>query len=178
MRLVILEFNELYARHLCRHSQLGVNVVHLIALFVIWYAVYGLLYWLTGIEWVLAVPALVYLAALAPNVSVRVLTATTLFMAVLLAAVVLLPQPPFWVYLLTIPVFYKVQAWSHKFFTVATEMTEFDRKYKKNRLLFVILLLYEVPIVLHFLLFAPAPGIIDAEPGEASGQGTAVARAS
>jgi hypothetical protein len=50
MSLLRVEFNELYARHLCRHSQLGINVIHLIALFAIWYAVYGLLYWLVGIE--------------------------------------------------------------------------------------------------------------------------------
>ena len=43
MRLLLVEFNELFERHLCRHSQFGINVLHLIALFAIWYAVYGLL---------------------------------------------------------------------------------------------------------------------------------------
>jgi hypothetical protein len=156
MSLLFVEFNELYARHLCRHSQLGVNVVHLLALFAIWYAVYGLLYRLIGIEWVLAVPALVYLAAVALNVPIRVLTATVLFLAVILGAAIFLPAL-WWAYVLMIPVSYKLQAWSHKLYDVESGMTEFDKKYSKGSILFVVLLIYEVPIVLNFLLFAPSP---------------------
>jgi hypothetical protein len=156
MRLLLVEFNELYARHLCRHSQFGINVVHLIALFAIWYAIYGLLYWLAGVEWVLAIPALIYLAAVAPNVPVRVLMATTLFLALIVVTVLFAPVP-WWACLIIIPVFYKIQSWSHKVWDVASDMTEFDRKYAKGSVLFVILLIYEVPIVLNFLLFAPRP---------------------
>src|SRR5262245_1646448 len=158
MRLVIVEFDELYARHLCRHSQFGINVVHLAALFVVWYAVYGLLFWLTGIEWTLAIPAVVYVAALAPNVPLRVLIATALFVGLIIAAVLTLPQPPFWVYLIMIPVAYKIQSWSHSSYTAATDMTEFDRKYRKgSAVLFVVLLLYEVPIIMNYLFFAARP---------------------
>src|SRR6516165_9645055 len=106
MRLLVVEFDELYARHLCRHSQAGINVIHLIALAAIWYSVYGLLYWLFEIDCLLAIPAGIYLAALAPNVPLRVLLATTIFLAVILAAVLFIPQPPFWCYLIIIPVFY------------------------------------------------------------------------
>ena len=60
-----------------------------------------------------AVPHCVYLAAVAPNVPLRVLLATTLFLGLILAAVLMLPQPLVWVYLIVIPVFYKVQSWSH-----------------------------------------------------------------
>jgi len=151
MQLFFVEFQELYARHLCRHSQLGINIVHLIALFGIWYAIYGLLYLIAGTEWVLFVPALLYLAALAPNIPMRVLAATTLFMAAILALAVFVPLP-WWIYLPMLPAFYYLQAWSHKWFTIETDMTEFDRKYTKGTLLFIVLLLYEVPIVLHFLL--------------------------
>lgn len=153
MRLLFVEFNELYARHLCRHSQLGINVVHLIALTSIWYAVYGILYWLVGVEWVLAVPALVYLAAVAPNVPIRVFVATSLFLALIVAAAMWLPAP-WWAYLIMIPVSYKLQAWSHKYYTIESDMTEFNKKYAKGPILFVVLLIYEVPIVLNFLLFA------------------------
>jgi hypothetical protein len=63
MSLFRVDFNELYARHLCRHSQFGINVIHFIALAAIWFAVYGLLYgllhWLVGVEWLIAIPALV-----------------------------------------------------------------------------------------------------------------------
>ena len=158
MQLWIVEFHELYARHLCRHSQFGINVAHLIALFFTWYAVYGLLYWLVGVEWVLAIPAGLYLAALVPNVSLRVLAATVLFLAMIFAAVVALPAPPFWIYILMIPVFYKLQSWSHKVYTVEKDMTEFNKKYSKGAVLFVVLLIYEVPIVLNYLLFdRPTP---------------------
>src|SRR5262245_39872212 len=126
MRLFLVEFDELYARHLCRHSQCGINVVHLIALAAIWYSIYGLGYWLTGMAWLIAMPAVLYLGMLAPNLPARVLGATGLFLAAIVAAVVLFPQPPFWVYLLMIAVSYKVQSWSHRFYTHETDMTEFD----------------------------------------------------
>lgn len=155
MRLLRVEFNELCARHLCRHSQTGINVLHLIALFGIWYAVYGLLGGLVGIAWVPAVPALAYLAVVAPNLPIRVLTATALFLTLLVAAALWLPAP-WWAELLLIPACYKLQAWSHKYYNVESDMTTFNQKYPKGALLFVVLLLYEVPIVLNVLLFAPA----------------------
>jgi hypothetical protein len=174
MSLLFVEFNELYARHLCRHSQFGINVVHLLALLGIWYAIYGLLYWLVGIEWVLAVPAVAYFGAVAINVPLRVSAATAVFLGTIVAAVVLLPQPPFWVYLIVIPVLYKVQSWSHRFYTLERDMTEFDKKYSKGAILFVVLLLYEVPIVLNYLLFDRASAA-ELAPGD---QGTAEANAS
>ena len=41
-----IEFSELYARHLCRHSQFGNNVVHLMAVFGTWFALFGIANWL------------------------------------------------------------------------------------------------------------------------------------
>jgi hypothetical protein len=41
MSLWHVEFQELYARHLCRHSQFAINVAHLAALFATWFAVYA-----------------------------------------------------------------------------------------------------------------------------------------
>src|SRR5260370_251392 len=75
MSLFFVEFDELCARHLCRHSQLGINVIHLLALLGIWYALYGLLYWLVGVEWALVAAALAYLAILVINVPMRVFLA-------------------------------------------------------------------------------------------------------
>jgi hypothetical protein len=162
MRLLLVEFNELYDRHLCRHSQFGINVVHLISLFAVWYAVYGLLYTmlsLTGLavaEWLIAVPALIYVAAVTPNVPIRVLGATGLFLGLIVASAVFV-RAPWWVYLIMIPVFYEIQSLSHKVWTVAADMTEFNKKYAKGKVLFVVLLIYEVPIVLNYLLFAGSP---------------------
>ena len=173
MRLLIVEFPELYARHLCRHSQFGINVAHLAALFGIWYAIYGLLYWLAGlvdIERVVFIPAGIYLAALVPNVPLRVFLASALFMGLMLAAVYWLPAP-WWLNLLLIPTFYKLQSWSHKIYTAATDMTEFNRKYSKGSVLFVVLLIYEVPIVLNYLLFEGNSSRLSAESSESAAAG-------
>jgi hypothetical protein len=151
--VVHVEFPELYARHLCRHSQLGINVAHLVALFGVWFGVYGALYWLFGTPWVPVGMAVAYAGVVAVNVPPRVGLAVALFLALLVAAVLLLPELPVWAYLMMIPVFYKLQAWSHKLFNVERDMTEFNRKYTKGFVLFVVLLFYEVPIILNYLVF-------------------------
>ena len=153
MSLVSVEFDELYARHLCRHSQFGINVAHLLALLGTWFGVYGAVYWLVRSEWVLVGLATGYVVAMAPNLPVRVLLASAAFMAGLVALVLWVPLLPLWAYLVMVPVWYKLQSWSHKLFSAARDMTEFDRKYRKGFVLFVVLLLYEVPLVLNYLLF-------------------------
>src|SRR5262245_4573362 len=140
LSLLHLDFRELFARHLCRHSQFGINVAHLAALFGTWYAAYALVYWWCRVEWVPVALAGAYLAVLAPNIPVRVLAATGVFLACFVAAVILIPELPFWVYLVMIPVFYKLQSWSHRVWTVSRDMTEFDRVYPKGFPLFVVLL--------------------------------------
>lgn len=152
MSLFRVEFDELVARHLCRHAQAGINVVHLLALLVLWYSLYSLLHVLTGEAWVLAVPALAYLAPVAFNVPLRVLAGTTLFMVLICAGAMFVPAP-WWACPILIPVSYKLQALSHKFYTLETDMTEFNKKYTKgSATLFVVLLLYEVPIIMQFFL--------------------------
>src|SRR5262245_10616303 len=124
MSLLRVDFAELYARHLCRHSQLGINVVHLAALFAVWFGVYGFLYWLTQSAWVPIALACAYLAVVALNAPPKVIVATAAFLVLFLAAVLGLPELPFWVYLVLVPVFYKIQSWSHRVWTVAEDMTE------------------------------------------------------
>jgi hypothetical protein len=156
MSLVSVEFDELYARHLCRHSQLGINVAHLGALFGIWYAVYAAAYALSGTPWVPVALAGAYFLVLLPSTPLRVLAAVALFLGVLVAAVVSVPPLPawaFWAYLLAVPLCYKLQAYSHKVWDVERDMTEFNRKYTKGFVLFVVLLFYEVPIVLNYLVY-------------------------
>jgi hypothetical protein len=159
MSLVWIDFNELYERHLCRHSQFGINVAHLVALFGVWHGVYAAAYVLTQTPWVPVALAVAYFLVLVPNTPVRVLAAVAVFLALLVAAVVVVPLLPWWafgVYLLPIPLWYKLQSWSHKVWNIERDMTEFDRKYTKGFVLFVVLLFYEVPIVLNYLVFNPA----------------------
>jgi hypothetical protein len=155
LSLAHVDFPDLYARHLCRHSQFGINVAHLAALFGLWYAVYALVYWLVPgpLPWVPVAMAAGYLAVLAPNVPLRVLAVTAVFLALFVAAVLAIPPLPSWAYLLMVPAFYKLQSWSHRIFTVEKDMTEFNKRYPKGGALFVVLLFYEVPIVLNYLVF-------------------------
>jgi hypothetical protein len=154
LSLISIDFNELYARHRCRHSQFGINVVHLLALTGIWYGVYAALFTLTGTPYVPIGQAIAYFAILAMNTPLRVLVVVAIFLSLLVAAVIFVPGPAqwaFWIYLLPIPIMYKLQNWSHTVWNVERDMTEFNSKYTKGSVLFVVLLFYEVPIALNYL---------------------------
>jgi hypothetical protein len=161
MSLTRFDFNDLYARHLGRHSQFGINVAHVAALYGVWFGVYATIAQgasLLGLQpfWPLTALALAYLAIVAMNAPYRVSLATAVFLAVFVASVLALPKLPGWsilVFLLMIPVFYKIQAWSHKIWTVAEDMTEFNRRFPPGRTLRLILLFYEIPICLNYLIF-------------------------
>jgi hypothetical protein len=153
LSLVHIDFYDLYARHLRRHSQFGINVAHLVALFGTWWAVYGIVYWVYPAEWLLVALAVAYWAVIAVNLPVRVAAACAVFLAAFVAACLWLPELPVWVYVILVPVFYKLQSWTHRVWTLEHDMTEFNKRYPKGFTLFVILLFYEVPIVLHLLLF-------------------------
>jgi hypothetical protein len=153
VNLVRVEFNELYSRHLCRHSQFGVNILHLLALFFVWFGVYGILYRVTRTPWVPVGMAATYVACIAPNLPGRVLVVTALFLALFLLGLLGLPMLPVWGYAALIPVFYVFQNWSHRVYHHERDMTVFKRKYAKGPVLFVLLLFYEVPLLLNYLVF-------------------------
>ena len=156
LSLLHIDFQDLYQRHLCRHSQFGINVVHLAALIGVWGGVYGFLYSLIPYEWLPISLALAYLAVVAVNAPVRVSLVTAVFMGAFVATLLSLPQLPLWAlwaYLLLIVVCYKIQSWSHKVFSTAKDMTEYDSKYPKGFVLFIVLLFYEVPFALNYLVF-------------------------
>jgi hypothetical protein len=153
MNLLKVNFSELYDRHLCRHSQFGINVIHILAVLGIYLCLYSIVYRLVGIEWLLIGIAGVHLAILALNVPLKVLGSTFAFLATVIALIVSLPTLPAWTYALAIYPFYKIQAWSHKVYNVERDMTEFNKKYRKGFVLFVLLSVYEVPILLNYLVF-------------------------
>jgi hypothetical protein len=157
-----VDFDDLYARHLGRHSQFGINVGHLLALYGLWFGVYetiyqAVLHFDVPAGWLLIVAlAGVYLAAVAVNAPYGVTVVTAAFLGVFVASVVALPRlETGWslVFLAMIPVFYKFQSWNHKIWTVAADMTEFNKRFPPGRALSTILLIYEVPICLNYLLF-------------------------
>lgn len=112
------------------------------------------MYWLTGAPWVPIALAAAYLAILALNTPPRVLAATAVFLGLFLATLLWwVPLLPLWAYGVLIPVFYVLQNLSHKVFHVEHDMTEYNAKYPKGRALFVVLLFYEVPIIMNYLVF-------------------------
>jgi hypothetical protein len=151
-----VNFQELYERHLCRHSQYGINVIHILAVLGIYFALAGIFYYLVGSAWLLLCIIIPHLAIVAWNVPARVLLGNALVMALLFTLFLYLPRPNVWVAagcVLTLPLFYRVQAWSHKVYNLERDMTEFNKKYKKGFVLFVLLSIYELPILLNYLVF-------------------------
>jgi hypothetical protein len=162
LSLLHFDFYDLYARHLGRHSQFGINVAHLGALYGMWFGVYAAVYQasrLLGVPagWLIVVAmAMTYLALVAMNAPYHIILATAVFLAFFVASVLALPRLPGWsipAFLVMVPVFYKLQAWSHKVWSVAADMTEHNRRFPPGRTLTSILLIYEVPICLNYLLF-------------------------
>jgi hypothetical protein len=154
MNLFKINFRELYERHLCRHSQFGINVIHLASVIGIYLALFALLAPLLNSNyWVLSLLTLPYFVTLAFNVPFRVLVASAVFMALVFGLLVSLPEMPIWLALILIVVSHKVQTLSHRFYDKELDMTEFNKKYKKGPVLFVLLLVYELPILLNYLLF-------------------------
>jgi len=156
MNLLRVDFREIYARHLCRHSQLGINVGHLAALFGVWFGVYGAIYCLMRSPWAPVAMAGAYLLCVAPSLPLRVTCMVAVFLAVLVLALLRIPLLPiwaFWAYLILIPLCYRFQNWNHKVYNLEKDMTLFKQKYAKGRVLFVLLLFYEVPLLINFLVF-------------------------
>ncbi len=78
------------------------------------------------------------------------------FLAALALSVLYIPVLPVWAcwaYLLMIPAAYKIQSWSHAWFHVEHDMTEFNKKYTKGHVRFFVLLFYEVPMLINYLAF-------------------------
>jgi hypothetical protein len=147
-----VNFSELYQRHLCRHSQYGNNVVHLATEIGTYAGVFSLARKMVEPPWLFLVPV-PYFLVLAFQVPMRVLLVCIAFVALFLAVLLSLPELPIWLSLGLIVICYFVQNWSHKLYDKAADMTEFHKKYPKGPALFVLLLVYELPLLLNYLCF-------------------------
>ena len=162
LNLLQVDFEELYQRHLCRHSQLGINILHLIAVLGIYFSIYsvvataihGLLPLLSGEQRLLLLTFLSvpYLTVLIFNVPISdFLTTLTCILFVVVCAVTL-PMVPVWVHLPAIVMWHRFQLWSHKKYTHEKEISRFEARYRKWKRLFTLLAVYELPILLHYLV--------------------------
>jgi hypothetical protein len=151
MNALRANFAELYQRHLCRHSQYGINVVHLLSVVGVYLGLFALIYSLVPSEWVLLAIAIPYLMILVFNIPISVFVVNVGLMGLIVYASVLLPPMFVGWYLLAIAISYKLQVWSHRFYTKERDMTEFNKKYHKGFGLFVLLSVYELPILLNYI---------------------------
>lgn len=152
MNLIEIEFEELYQRHLCRHSQFVVNVIHLVTLCGIWYSFSGILYCLIPLPWLITLGASGFIMT-ALNMPARLSLLTALLMVVLALALYAVPLPWIWGYLILVPLFYKIQTMSHQIGGIEHDMAPFRQKYPPGAKLYSILMLYELPIVINYLFF-------------------------
>jgi hypothetical protein len=162
LSLLHVDFQDLYSRHLGRHSQFGININHLAALYGLWFGIYAAVYQTVlslGIPsgWLIIVAMAVgYLGLVATNAPFHVSLATAAFLAVFVTSILALPRLPVWsipLFLVLIPISYKFQAWGHKKWTVAADMSEFNKRFPPGRALNFILLIDEVPICVNYLVF-------------------------
>ena len=72
---------------------------------------------------------------------------------VYIALFFLLPSIPLWVSFVVLVLSHEIQQLSHKIYTIEYDMTAYKAKYRKGVLLFVLLSLYELPILLNYLVF-------------------------
>jgi hypothetical protein len=153
MNIVRVNFQELYRRHLCRHSQFGLNVWHLIAVAGIYFSLSGIAFALPGASWIVGSVLAAYFLILALNVPWRVLLLDGVVVAALLAVSLSVPQIPVWIHLILLVVWHRFQVWQHRIYDRSFDMHEFTDKYRKGLVLFVLLAVYELPILLNFLVF-------------------------
>ena len=103
--------------------------------------------------WGLIIPLALYTLALAFNIPWRLLLANTATIAIFLAMFLVAPPASIWVYILLIIACHYLQQWSHRIYRKESSMAEFAAKYKKGARLFVLLSIYELPILLNYLVF-------------------------
>jgi hypothetical protein len=151
MNLFKVDFQELYERHLCRHSQFGNNVIHLASVVVSYLALFSLASRVIDSPWGLLALPVPYFVLLAFNVPMRLLLVCLGFVAFFFAFFYALPPLPIWLALVLMVVSHKVQVWSHLLYPDERDMSAYAQKYRKGPALFVLLSLYELPILLNYM---------------------------
>lgn len=153
MNMLLIRFSELYQRHLCRHSQYGINVVHLAAVIGSYYAVFSILTWLIDSPWLLLALVQPYFLVLAINVPLRLLAACVLFVAGFFALFFSFPPLPLWLCPFVLVAAHLVQNGSHKVWDIERDMSAFQATYRKGLSLKLLLAFYELPLLLNYLVF-------------------------
>lgn len=163
MNILRINFDELYKRHLCRHSQFGINVWHIISVYGVYFSLCSLAaiavrnlfpQGTSAVQYCVLILLFVpYFAVLLRNTPIPVFLLTFLSSMLLMAMAVATPGVPFWLHLILIPAWHRVQLLSHRRYTRHHDMSAFDQTYKKGWTLFILLAVYELPVLLQYLAF-------------------------
>lgn len=156
-----INFDELFRRHLCRHGEFGINVLHIVSVWGVYCSLLAIefrcLQWLfpaASLWWLIAamlMSLLPWLAVVAVNVPVPVLLATA-SMGIVLSLPAAFQPFPAWVHIVLLPLWHQLQLVSHRFYTEHRDMSEFAMRYRKGWFLSVLLAVYELPILTQFFL--------------------------
>jgi hypothetical protein len=161
-------FSELHQRHLCRHSQYGINAWHFAALVGTYAALFQIAFWLFGSWWVIPAIVIPYLVVVVPNIPLRLTGVVVAFLLIFFTVLMLIPLPWAWVDVVILALCYLVQNWSHRWYPVEFDMTQFKQKYRKGPAMFVLLTLYELPIQLNYLVFPSTRRRVGDQPEQAA----------
>lgn len=170
MNILNVNFEELYRRHLCRHSQFGLNVGHLGSVIAVYFGLCGVVWEITSRfinykhpEYVILALVTPYLLVLLFNVPLKVWLSALLMIAAIVSAAyfacphITLPGDfgylTIVLYIVLILGAHRYQNWAHQFYHKEKDMTEFNKKYKKGLVLFFLLAVYELPILLNYLVW-------------------------
>jgi hypothetical protein len=161
LRILNINFDEVYQRHLGRHSQFGINVLHLIAVYGVYFCIFSVARFaviaglpqlsqpeLTVILFGLSVP---WLAVLLWNVRMGALLLSVLSASLLSLAAALLPLP-LWLAIPLLPAWHQLQQLSHRWYTTHRDMARFAVGYPKGAKLVIMLAVFELPILLHYFI--------------------------
>jgi hypothetical protein len=161
VNILRINFDELYRRHLCRHSEFGINVFHIVSVGGVYLSLLAVefrcLRWLfpEASMWQLITAMLMtllpWLSVVGVNVSTSVLLATG-GMAIALCLPAAVQPLPAWIHLLLLPLWHQLQLVSHRYYSVHLDMSEFAERYRKGWRLSLLLAVYELPILVQFFL--------------------------
>lgn len=157
-----VDFEELYQRHLCRHGQLGLNVLHLISVYGVYLSIFCLAAMVvnsiapqssfaarTGLLFAMAIPYLIAITVNVPLLLLAAIAATVLAFSIVAMSV---PVLPWWLHLMAMVLWHRTQVWSHRIYTLHRDMSRFEARYPKGKALFIVLAIYELPILYRYLL--------------------------
>lgn len=149
MNILNINFEELYQRHLCRHSQFGLNVGHLGSVFAVYFGLCAIVWEITARfagydhpEYIIIGLVTPYMLVLLFNVPLKVWLSTLAMVAIIVSTALfvcpLISLPggmaslTIVLYVVLILAAHKYQNWSHQFYHKEPRHVGFQREVSKG----------------------------------------------